>query len=104
MSAENIPVTPDEETYFKEMERARAGLAAVAGDAERDGSADYVRRPEHWTNRSASGRTWNVAFQPGSWRHGDAFLTLRQYMNNCPDNTQVWVENNTLYFLVGDRA
>lgn len=106
----DLPVTAEEDEYFRELQKAQAErrelrdgsgrLGRPAADASGDGSADYGRRPEDWSDHTPSGRRWNVAFQSSSWRHPDAFLTLRRYLNSCPDDTEVWLEDNTLYFRV----
>jgi len=44
-----------------------------------------------------------VIFQPLAWKSPDVFLTLRRYINQCPDDTEVWVEDGSLHFAYGEN-
>ena len=96
-----IPVTPEEDEHFR---ADLAGLAARAAGTDEPGPSDRDRRPDTGPDHRRRAGRGGAIFQPLHWRHPDAFVTLRAYINQLPDETEVWVENGNLHFAYGDPA
>ena len=109
MSGEQIPVTEQEEQYFREMQAARKeldgteGLGVAATETGEPGPADHLSRPAIGSDSPHRAGRGGVIFQPLAWKSPDVFLTLRRYINQCPDDTEVWVENGSLHFAYGEN-
>ena len=103
----DIPVTPEEDEYFQEMERLRGERIGLAGTPPAVGE----HRFGHNGGESGSGGSdakgspaGGVVFRPAFFDQADAFSTLRNYLNAAPDGSLLRIEGNELWVTHGGPA
>lgn len=104
MSREEVPWTREEDDYFAEIQRLRDErdrLAAAVDEAAGAGAADRVSEQADWFDSNRRAGRGGCTFQAGFFAKDEAFAVLKDYLNSCPDNTELWISQGSLHVAYG---